>query len=722
MATRRFNAKDSNLDRRTASNDSPPRPKTAPSRFEPQGPFKFGRDPIPTIVPALKAGKSKTAEVLALSSASDDLLNEESFVDDFRFRVEESLRSSSPSSRKLDIESSPTSKPYQLSVSFEDSLFPTGNVKNVSPKATSTNIKKSVHYSSKSNIQKKATSHAPSHHTHGHTHSHSEILQGSLSEGILRGSKDVFLHDAIRGFSKVGYVENKPLDYTTYWKTNITRYLTSVGTLTALQKKLMAVNRLSPTKLTLEESICALADTDGNTGEIRIKAKELKFLSEIRLISSVLPIKDIVSSVIHKGDELFTLGVSSFTANRLSAAMNKPTTSGKLGSDSESDNSMSTDSDGNELKSSKKTKVSKERSQDLLSSPKSVVPPHAADAQQNGEPSLRRTATYQLHHNSIAVRKRAHVISLARNASHSVSPAASLYFERLQSHALKFQPSGHHKTSVLDSASRVFKLPLTDLEDMSDFRDDGLDFAAEEETSQVKVPDFDGEHLDDYIGDLAEAYREEEETWVPLVKSELVENTFKVMSARPTILEDSESFVELRDLRNFKTSNLKNSKVPGTARSTRSSRSDESSISRQTESEILLHLHPDSRQMSSLSQSTTQSQFPALSTNNGLLPPNQLQILTGPSAAVKKSVRIGHKLTSMFDEQDSTSIGNTFLMHTMNEFLFFFYIYIYIYIAVLSRRDALRAEQEMNLLKSNKFGAAARRRGAVTSLDSQNRP
>lgn len=466
----------------------------------------------------------------------------------------------------------------------------------------------------------------------------------------------MYLHDAIRSFSKVGYVENKPLDYTMYWKTNVTRYLTSVGSLTALQKKIMAVNRLSPTKLTLEESICALADTDGNTGEIRVKAKELKFLSEIRLISSVLPIKDIVSAVIHKGEDLFTLGVSLFTANRFfMETKNKSVPTEKLQSDSESDSSVSADSDDNDYSSAKKTKVS--TSQDRLSSPKSIDPSAAAKPANDRDPSLRQTASYQLHHNSVAVRKRAHVISLNRSASHNVSPSASLYFERLQSHALKYKASSRYPKST----SRVFMLPLTGLENLSDYQDEGLDFAANEESSQVKVPDFDGEHqasLDDYIGDLAEAYKEEEEeeTWVPLVKSELVENTFKVMSARPTIVDDS-SFSEFRDLRSLKMHQQKGSKMPGTSRS---SRSDESSISRRTEPERQLHLHPEllkqsSRQMSSLSQSTTQSQLPAAS----LLPPNHLQILTGPpSAGVKKSVRIGHRLTSMFQEQDSISIGN----------------------------------------------------------------
>lgn len=633
MAVRRASARDREQPPLFSSSDSsrrsPPRPRTAPVGifrtvpFEESGPFRFGHEPIPaTCLPVLKSASAtkKTKESSFLSITG----NEDSFVEDFRFTVKRSVDSVTITSP---LASTIKTKAMGPSVSFADySSEAEGTVTRLNDSMTSKDKSKSekhqsqspssakkIHRSSslRSALKSTASSSHHSSHRRAPVNLQEAVLRGSSSESLLVKGKDALLHEAIRGFSKRGYVEDKPLDYSTYWRQVVTRYLSSVGNVLALQKKLMAVNRLSPVKFSVEEYICALADTDGNVGEIRLKAKQLKFVSEVRLVGSIVPVRDILCETLPRGEDLFNGVLPPFRATRSSR---------------EAEIAAAADADDvDSVKSGKLSSVSSTHSEDSFSSgnendraPSPPPVPAAAPAKVEF-----RAPGYQLHHASLAVRKRASVISL-NHAGPNISPTASLYFQKIRSNAVRKQQN-------LDPRRPSVKEALMSI---NDFRDD-----ASQASSKKEFPDFDRENqgsLFDYIDDLAVAYKEGDQNWVPIVKTELVENTFKVVeSTAVTVTAPTLTLSPIAE-------------APLTPPSPQLPHIDTPHSSRDI---------PTMQHQQSFNTSGQQSQ-------NTQPPAQPAQPTPVP---IKKSVRISNTLSSIFDSQDSRSIGEN-----LSILLFFF--------------------------------------------------
>jgi len=694
LALRKAKIKESNdkiIAGRVARRDdgSPLRPTTAPaegrtSPFQPGTPFRFGKDPISSFIAKVDAlsgkNKPKSAGVNRTHSSSfDSVVNEDS---DFRYLIES--RPSTPERKLVASVASPSFAPKSPSNSLswlDSSSVQIGEAgmmsQNPSQVQTTSKIANQS-FTDRSTLKKSGVVNDPFSKVRAQPSIAKKHIQGSLLHSIssdsgLNTSKDVLLRQTIRGFSKVGYVEDKPLLFTTFWTESLTRYLQSVGSVSALQKKLMAVHRLSPVRFSLTESICALAETDGNVGEIRIKARELKFHSDVQLISSILPVKDIVSTILVGGEDLFNgvinpLKATSHTIREVEPSSAQETSPLLLPDDSfhsagrlssVSNNSIHSDDEedflaplssyeqsdiANKVASSSTTTDDNHNNLHPKRKTQMVLPGLAPAVVE--KPRFRNSVSgIQLRQESLAVRKRASVVTFYKPSAPSISPLASLYFQKQQTNAVKVKSSdGNLRLQLPKDAS----LSLT----RSSSRHDDMSRTSE---STDLYPDFDGglqTSLGDYIDNLADAYKLEEKEWVPLVKTEFVENTFKVLSndvvATPIPIQ----------------------KAPTQPQP-------------QPPLQVLIHHHPQPQHQPHQVHHLQRTNTSSLILQTPIQPPS------------KKSVRITNTITTMFENQDSQSI------------------------AVLCRRDALRAQQEDNLMKSDRFGpqpaAAGRRKG--TNID-----
>ena len=112
----------------------------------------------------------------------------------------------------------------------------------------------------------------------------------------------------------IGYVKQRPLMHASHWNNQLETYLTSIPTLDKLRKSIALLNRACYSKLTPEESICALADTGGSVGEVVEKLKDLNFYKELQLVCRCLHVQNIVMTHIQGGERIFNLPYNTSTA------------------------------------------------------------------------------------------------------------------------------------------------------------------------------------------------------------------------------------------------------------------------------------------------------------------------------------------------------------------------------------------------------------------------
>lgn len=117
----------------------------------------------------------------------------------------------------------------------------------------------------------------------------------------------------------IGYVKTRPLMHASHWKNQLETYLISIIglSLDKLRKSITLLNRACSSKLTPEESICALADTGGSVGEVVEKLKDLNFYKELQLVCRCLHVQNIVITHIQGGERIFNLPGTSSTTTTL---------------------------------------------------------------------------------------------------------------------------------------------------------------------------------------------------------------------------------------------------------------------------------------------------------------------------------------------------------------------------------------------------------------------
>ena len=116
---------------------------------------------------------------------------------------------------------------------------------------------------------------------------------------VMKSERNKFrerlLKKSLEGFNTLGYVDKQPLVYATHWNKKVAEYLQSLPSIKQLRKRLSTLQRTSPMELTVEERICALADTAGNTGEVIEKVKNIEYCSELKLASSAVDLRNLLS-------------------------------------------------------------------------------------------------------------------------------------------------------------------------------------------------------------------------------------------------------------------------------------------------------------------------------------------------------------------------------------------------------------------------------------------
>ena len=116
---------------------------------------------------------------------------------------------------------------------------------------------------------------------------------------VMKSERNKFrerlLKKSLEGFTTLGYVDKQPLVYATHWNKKVAEFLQSLSSIKELRKRLSTLQRTSPIELTTEERICALADTAGNTGEVIEKVKNLEYCSELKLASSAVDLRNLLS-------------------------------------------------------------------------------------------------------------------------------------------------------------------------------------------------------------------------------------------------------------------------------------------------------------------------------------------------------------------------------------------------------------------------------------------
>lgn len=674
--------------------DSPvaPRPHTAPLQgfrtepFEPAGPFRFGRDPIPAL-PRSNSGSGSTAKprrggdhAASLALTEEELRREDSMDADFRFRVPSSPSSYSYSQKQQQQRErcgSPSG-----SLSLLDSSLAVGEAamtsriasewgkavdkdKVVPKRVGIREMRSASRYSTKSTAAQRRMK-----------KENSGVIHSSSMEGsLLYNSKDALLQETLKRFCKVGYVEDKPIAYMDYWKEKLVRYLTSVESAAALRKKMMTANRLSPVKLSVPEIVCALAETDGNVGEIRVKAKDLKFFSEIKLVGSVVRVKDVVASVIPEAAEFFDAAANPFTASAASFTGSEPQ---QMSSSffiprllAKEDDDSSSHSDGLLTEGSNDEATSEADSflaplgmrgglDKAAAEPQPANDSASADgshphARGQDAPTFTTPTGILLHQKSYGVRKRASVIRLTTPVPvPTISPVASLYFQRLQS-----QSVGGKKDS-----STAGKMPFKEFPNLVEHRSNSRHDDASEESSN-HFPDFDEDiqgSLDHYIDDLTNAYKQEEKDWRPVVKNELVENTFKAMSKKVMLPQNFMPPKLQESLPSKPAVTPPASQSPSPWQSQSLIQQPEKAIQQQLSSGTAGIQPSHQTLVKSLSTVTPPQRVPPSSLSYQPMQSQGLQQGSTHAQTAKKSVRISNTITSMFEQHpDSQSIGTSYI-------------------------------------------------------------
>ena len=129
-----------------------------------------------------------------------------------------------------------------------------------------------------------------------------------------------------RGYKSMGFIDKKkPLPYANHWHRVVESYLMNTD-VKKLKKSLIKLQRTTPVPLTVDESICALSDTDGNIGQVNERVKSIEYCSELKLASLAVNIKEILSQASHlstlaSGNSLVSLSSSgSMKAGSFSAS------------------------------------------------------------------------------------------------------------------------------------------------------------------------------------------------------------------------------------------------------------------------------------------------------------------------------------------------------------------------------------------------------------------